>query len=91
MRNRIQTAPRKPEAEAQKPEGEDKCCHYWVIDSPNGPTSRGVCKFCGTENYFHNTPPEFLLSKQDTRKSELPGPPDKDHNRKKDESYVKSK
>lgn len=25
------------------------CVHYWRIDSPNGPTSDGVCKKCGTK------------------------------------------
>ena len=25
------------------------CVHYWQIDSPNGPTSDGVCKKCGTK------------------------------------------
>lgn len=30
------------------------CVHYWVIDSPEGPMSRGMCKFCGAENQFQN-------------------------------------
>ncbi|MAH45363.1 hypothetical protein CMI37_06015 [Candidatus Pacearchaeota archaeon] len=28
--------------------------HHWILDSPNGPLSRGVC-FCGKENYFPNS------------------------------------
>ena len=32
------------------------CKHHWMIDSPNGPTSNGVCKKCGdTRDDFHNS------------------------------------
>ncbi len=30
------------------------CCHYWVIESPSGPTSKGICKLCGCESEFIN-------------------------------------
>jgi len=30
------------------------CVHYWVIEPPNGPISKGVCKNCGTEKAFPN-------------------------------------
>lgn len=30
------------------------CRHHWVIQSPNGVTSRGVCKNCGTGRDFPN-------------------------------------
>lgn len=70
MRHRVETKPREPEPEAPQPQDETGCCHYWLIDSPDGPTSRGVCRFCGAEKYFHNTPPEFLLSQRDDRESE---------------------
>ena len=33
---------------------EVKCKHHWIIDSPRGPTSKGVCKFCGAQNEFDN-------------------------------------
>ena len=35
------------------------CRHHWIIETSAGPTSRGVCKFCGTEKEFYNylTPP----------------------------------
>ena len=26
--------------------------HYWRIDSAKGPTSKGVCKYCGAEKEF---------------------------------------
>lgn len=31
------------------------CQHYWVIDSPHGPESRGVCRKCGDQKAFLNT------------------------------------
>ena len=31
-----------------------ECVHHWVIETPNGPTSRGVCKKCGTQRDFQN-------------------------------------
>ena len=90
MRNRIKTAQREPEAEAQEPDGQDECRHYWLIESPNGPISRGACKFCGAEKDFHNSPPEFMLYKRDTGNSELPGSPDKESNEEKSGSYATS-
>lgn len=30
------------------------CTHRWVIDPPNGRTSRGVCMHCGAERQFLN-------------------------------------
>ena len=31
------------------------CRHYWIIESASGPTSKGVCKFCGEEKEFQNS------------------------------------
>jgi len=31
------------------------CTHRWILPSPNGPTSLGVCKHCGEEKRFHNS------------------------------------
>lgn len=30
------------------------CQHHWVIDTPAGPVSRGVCRLCGEEGEFNN-------------------------------------
>ena len=30
------------------------CRHHWLIDTPNGATSRGVCKRCGAARRFPN-------------------------------------
>ena len=31
------------------------CQHHWVIDAPNGPVSRGVCKLCQEVREFENS------------------------------------
>ncbi len=36
---------------------EVQCIHYWIIESPKGPTSRGVCKYCGAVREFKNYMP----------------------------------
>jgi hypothetical protein len=41
-----------------------QCAHYWIIDSPNGRTSTGVCKFCGTVNEFSNDFGDILKHKK---------------------------
>jgi hypothetical protein len=34
---------------------EEICAHHWLIESPNGPTSRGTCKVCGELREFKNS------------------------------------
>ena len=41
-----------PSADTGKSNAE--CRHYWIIDMPGGPTSRGVCDLCGAERRFSN-------------------------------------
>lgn len=42
-----------------KPRSSKRTCHhYWIIDIPEGPTSRGICKFCGMEKEFDNMGPD---------------------------------
>ena len=33
----------------------DQCAHFWVIEAPHGPTSQGICKFCGRVQLFRNS------------------------------------
>ena len=33
------------------------CKHFWVYESPDGETSKGVCKLCGTETTGRNSLP----------------------------------
>ncbi len=51
------TRPKRVEKEARKKRkrtDEAYCVHYWVIETPSGPTSTGVCKYCGVEKEFKN-------------------------------------
>jgi len=31
------------------------CRHHWLIETPRGATSKGVCKLCGQEKEFRNS------------------------------------
>ncbi|GBD11639.1 hypothetical protein HRbin23_01310 [bacterium HR23] len=33
---------------------EGECRHKWVLEMPNGPTSRGTCRLCGEVREFRN-------------------------------------
>ena len=50
---------RKPRVahEKARPEGKGTCSHYWIIESPTGPTSAGKCKLCGAVCEFANYVP----------------------------------
>jgi hypothetical protein len=58
--------------EPEKPAKENNCRHYWVIEDAGGPTSRGVCKFCGAEKEFLNSWPDARAKEQNTHVFELP-------------------
>ena len=45
----------------------DECSHYWVIESATGPTSQGVCKFCGVARDFQNSFLDPNHQKRDSR------------------------
>ena len=49
-----------------------KCAHYWMIESPTRPTSRGVCKLCGAEREFRNLVPYHLAGSTVCDTSDLP-------------------
>ncbi len=34
---------------------QESCQHFWQIERPDGPTSRGRCIGCGSEKDFHNS------------------------------------
>jgi len=36
------------------------CIHRWVIETPNGEMSRGVCRYCGAEKEFPNAAEDGL-------------------------------
>lgn len=33
------------------------CTHHWMIDPPDGPYSKGVCKYCKEKRIFPNACP----------------------------------
>jgi hypothetical protein len=37
-----------------KPIPDGECCHHWVIEPPNGATSKAFCKKCPAERQFLN-------------------------------------
>lgn len=39
---------------SKKSAARQRCRHYWVIESPRGRTSRGICTFCGAQREFKN-------------------------------------
>lgn len=41
-------------SQADLPLGEE-CVHFWLIETPNGPTSQGTCKQCGKVQLFRNS------------------------------------
>ncbi len=32
-----------------------QCAHHWIIETPNGPISKGKCQLCGEEREFNNS------------------------------------
>lgn len=45
---------------SEEPVAKQKCRHYWIIGSPAGPASQGVCKLCGARKEFRNYLPDCL-------------------------------
>ncbi len=31
------------------------CTHHWIIETPEGPVSKGTCRMCGAEREFSNS------------------------------------
>ena len=48
---------------------ESRCRHHWLIESPHGPTSMGICKLCGAQKEFRNSASDLLW--EDNPLSEL--------------------
>ena len=71
MVNRQKTAP-------EEPTKKDECCHYWIIEPADGPTSKGVCRFCGAEKEFDSFGPDSLSrwDRSVAKSGEVPVVPD---------------
>ena len=55
---------------------ENQCQHYWIIEMANGPTSKGVCKYCGEERDFFNADPNLSIPKKDNKTADILDEPD---------------
>jgi len=59
MRKRSVTEVKPPEVQDQKAAQpgaveQPQCRHHWLIETPQGATSKGVCKLCGAVREFRN-------------------------------------
>ncbi len=50
------------------------CRHHWIIATPNGATSRGVCKRCGAARDFPNAADDALLATAELPRWHVAGP-----------------
>ena len=48
-----------------------KCVHHWIIETPNGRESRGVCKRCGRKGRFANSTENVMWEQTNTLRNEL--------------------
>ena len=48
------TAVKPEETAIEAPQVTEQCVHHWIIEPPDGPTSNGVCKICGSIKEFEN-------------------------------------
>jgi len=42
-------------SQASEATAETQCRHHWLIESPHGATSMGICKLCGAQKEFRNS------------------------------------
>lgn len=54
MRRRVGFSLRGPRVRPRAVTVDEGCNHHWIIDPPDGPISRGVCKICGVHREFQN-------------------------------------
>jgi hypothetical protein len=48
-----------------------KCIHHWMIETPNGRESRGVCRSCGRKRAFANSTENVMWEQTNTLRNEL--------------------
>jgi hypothetical protein len=46
--------------EANEATAETRCRHHWLIESPHGAISTGICKLCGAQKEFRNSASDML-------------------------------
>lgn len=47
------------------------CVHHWIIETPNGRESRGVCKHCGKQKGFVNSTESVMWEQTNTIRNDL--------------------
>jgi hypothetical protein len=52
----------RPGTVMERPVSRGTCRHHWLIEPPNGPTSKGVCKLCGEVKFFDNILADLMLN-----------------------------
>ncbi len=59
----LKTVTREGESEGGAPSGNEwiTCRHHWLIETPDGPTSLGVCRICGLERKFDNNFEHYVV------------------------------
>ena len=53
------------------------CCHYWIIETAQGPISRGECQLCHEVRDFRNSVFDMERDSQETRSRKGPEPEEK--------------
>lgn len=76
MANKLESGHKEHEIETAPEEQKTKCSHYWIIETAHGPTSKGVCKYCGEEKEFLNAWQDSLWEGDLSTLFGLPGLPD---------------
>lgn len=63
----------------------EKCAHHFVIEPPNGPTSNGYCKKCGSNKMFPN---DMLIASDTVRNPLKPNIVDQRREHKRRTTYL---
>lgn len=48
-----------------------KCVHHWIIESPSGRESSGMCKRCGSKRSFNNSTESVMWERTNTLRNDL--------------------
>lgn len=51
---------RQPEVRVEEVVELPSCRHHWIIEPPQGSTSKGICKVCGENREFRNSSDDIV-------------------------------
>src|SRR5690606_5923350 len=57
-----------------KPVAKGSCVHHWMIETPNGRESKGICKRCGASKEFSNSTDQVMWEQTNTLRNDLARP-----------------